>query len=489
MNVAASFGNRQDFPGTLDAFSDVTEMGFGWYSDWRMAIDPPRPAGIEYAQMLLTKRWPPRWDDVERVAQANPGALWMVGNEPETRGQGQHTPEEYAEIYYEAYTFLKRVDPTAQVAIGGVVMPSPLRLKWLDRCWAHYEATYGAKMPVDVWNIHMQILLEKRADWGCGIPEGLLEHSGRLYEIQDNCSVPIFEQLIWEFRTWMFARGEGDKPLIISEYGVLMPSSYLDGRDEDVLAFMEGTFTFLLTARDPVLGCPSDGGRLVQRWMWFSLNFPFHDRTPGGFNGALYNWQNPAEKTRFGSMFQDYVRSVAENEALVPSTADAYADARQPSLRTGQRGRLKVRGGSNPASALMRFDLDGLPAEAVVTRAELRMAVVANSNPQAFSAVVRPVTVEWDETTQSRDMAIEEVPPEAAATIVLAPNADLVCDVTALVRAWHEGDMANLGLRIDTEGMPPSGNATYSLAAREWVEGPQHGPELWVEYLLLPSTP
>ena len=106
----------------------------------------------------------------------------------------------------------------------------------------------------------------------------------------------------------LYARGEGDKPLIISEYGVLMPSSYLPRGDQSVLAFMEGTFDFMLNARDPVLGYAQDENRLVQRWLWFSLNFPFYDETPGGFNGALYRWDQPDQLTAFGERYRDYIR-------------------------------------------------------------------------------------------------------------------------------------------------------------------------------------
>jgi hypothetical protein len=307
VNVAPGFAGAPSFPGSILDFPAVEQLGLGWYADWTVQRDPPRPGGIEFAQLLSTRPWPPDWDAIREVAQANPGSLWLIGNEPETRGQGEHTPEEYARIYHEAYTVIKAADPSAQVAIGGVVMPTPLRLAWLERCLAYYQQTYGRPMPVEVWNIHVQILQEKRHGWGCGIPYGLPQDEGRAYEIVDNCNVEIFKTLIIEFRAWLYARGEGDKPLIISEYGVLMPSSYLPRGDQSVLAFMEGTFDFLLTARDPLLGYGADEGRLVQRWLWFSLNFPFYDKTPGGYNGALYDWQT-RQLTVFGARYRDYLQ-------------------------------------------------------------------------------------------------------------------------------------------------------------------------------------
>ena len=320
VNVAPVFGGHADYPGTLSEFANVEQVGFGWYSDWWIRVNPETPAGIEYAQLYQTGSWPANWPRVEETILANPGALWIVGNEPETRGQGQHTPEEYAERYHELYYFIKAVDPTAQIAIGGVVMPTPVRLRWIEMSMDHYETTYGETMPVDVWNTHIQILQEKRGDWGCGIPYGLDDDEGRLYEIIDNCSADQFEQLIYEFCAWLVAHGERDKPLIISEYGVLMPSDYLPHGDQSVVDFMVRTFDFMMGARDPQLGYAADDGRLVQRWLWFSLNFPFHERTPGGFNGALYDWEQPDELTIFGEYYQMTVNKWEQDyHAYLPS--------------------------------------------------------------------------------------------------------------------------------------------------------------------------
>jgi hypothetical protein len=321
VNVAPQFGSIPSFPGKITDYPGASELGFGWYSDWGITRDPIQPNGIEYAQLLQTRRWPPNWGTIQQVIAANPGALWLIGNEPDHPGQGNNTPEQYALIYHEAYYFIKNADPSAQVAIGGVVLPSPLRLKWLDLARNHYQVTYSETMPVDVWNTHVQILQEKRGDWGCGIPVGLTENQGRLYEIIDNCNVNAFTQLMDEFRTWLYERGEQDKPVIISEYGVLMPSGYLPQGDESVRAFMQGTFDYMLTRKDPFKGYAADEGRYVQRWLWFSLNFPFWDRTPGGFNGALYDWQHPEQLTVFGEFYRDYVtqHSPTQTPTATPS--------------------------------------------------------------------------------------------------------------------------------------------------------------------------
>ncbi|MGC9332535.1 MAG: hypothetical protein ACP5JJ_00175, partial [Anaerolineae bacterium] len=94
--------------------------------------------------------------------------------------------------------------------------------------------------------------------------------TGQLYEIADHDDLDLFRQQIVDFRRWMKERGQQEKPLIVTEYGILMPAEYGFPLDE-VERFMLGSFEFFRTALDPSLGYPDDGYRLVQRWCWFSL--------------------------------------------------------------------------------------------------------------------------------------------------------------------------------------------------------------------------
>jgi hypothetical protein len=92
---------------------------------------------------------------------------------------------------------------------------------------------------------------------------------GTLREIEDHADIGIFEQQIVDFRRWMAERGQRDKPLIVSEYSILMPEDY--GFPPDVVSkFMKESFDYLLTARDAELGYPADENRLVQAFCWFS---------------------------------------------------------------------------------------------------------------------------------------------------------------------------------------------------------------------------
>ncbi|PKO23495.1 MAG: hypothetical protein CVU38_03850 [Chloroflexi bacterium HGW-Chloroflexi-1] len=277
----------------------------GWYLNWRVMPDPPQPEGIRFAQMVRIRAdgFRPTLDVITAAARANPGALWLIGNEPDVIWQDNATPEQYAASYGVLYQAIKAADPTAQVAIGGVSQPTPLRMAYLDRILAAYRAQYGGEMPVDVWNVHAFILREESDSWGVGIPPGMAVDRGQLYEISDHADMAIFRRQIEDFRRWMAERGWRDKQLIVTEYGVLMPESY-GFPPELVGQFMTDTFDYFLTARDPDTGYPADDDRLVQAFCWYSVadtDAPNHYPTPN-----LFDPQTRAV-TAVGEVFRDYV--------------------------------------------------------------------------------------------------------------------------------------------------------------------------------------
>jgi hypothetical protein len=303
----------------------VAPLGVGWYSDWTYSATPAQPADttLKYVQLISVSdgSWPPNWTALQNAVNANRGSTWLIGNEPECPNQDAVTPEVYAGRYHQAYTQIKGWDATAQIAIGAIVQPTPLRFRWLERAMAAYQQSYGVKMPVDVWNIHIQILREgdpENPSAGAGVPVGIDPVAEgltpRQYSLPDNANPEILKTMVLDFRDWMAAQGERDKPLIISEMGVLYPSIYLveggseaerqQRGDRAIELFMAETFDWLYNATDAQMGYPADENRLVQRWLWFSLNDSFYDeeRNPRGFNGSLYDYRTQ-QLTRFGIWF------------------------------------------------------------------------------------------------------------------------------------------------------------------------------------------
>jgi hypothetical protein len=324
---------------------DVEQLRASWYVDWGAREDPPHPAGMEYVQMVRlhqkTLCWPTRTRDrtacpyldeyvltypgslseVASIAQSNPGSLWLIGNEMDRRdweggGQDEMLPELYAQAYYDLYHFIKASDPTARIAIGAVVQPTPLRLEYLDKVVAEYESiTNGDMIPVDVWNIHNMILREVIYQYGADIPPGSDAFAGgnckdehsepRQCTYEDADDIGLFQQQILDFRQWMKDKGERNKPLIISEYSVLYGKH--QGFDyQRVKDYLYATFDYLTTATDTQLGYPADGNRLVQRWAWYSLN-------DTSFEGALTHhhlFTDTFEIVDLGVDYSNYVNAL-----------------------------------------------------------------------------------------------------------------------------------------------------------------------------------
>jgi len=322
---------------------DVASLNVGWYLDWSAAITPHQPGGAEYFQMIRLAQvgnsftFQPTTSTLYAIMDANPGAVWLIGNEQDRRlYQDDLAPEIYARAYHYLYGLIKERDPSAKIAIGGVVQPTPLRFQYLDLVWDSYLQEYGTPIPVDIWNVHSFILREISPDhpqaqqpgyevWGAGIPrgtqfDGVME--GALYTYSQQDDLAIFRQRITEFRRWMAAKGQQDKPLIVSEYGVLFPEDYYDENGqrfsaERVGAFMQGTFDFFRTYTDPSIGYPADGNRLVQRWAWFSV-----DGNPYDWGGTLFD-PTTHDLRPLGEDFRAYTSALSPTVDLVAARAFA----------------------------------------------------------------------------------------------------------------------------------------------------------------------
>ena len=85
-------------------------------------------------------------------------------------------------------------------------------------------------MPVDLWHIHNMILNEVSCEYdptnvgGQRVPRGIHVGHGRgSVSSDDNDNMTMFREQIWAFRRWMADNGYRGYPLIVTEYGILMP--------------------------------------------------------------------------------------------------------------------------------------------------------------------------------------------------------------------------------------------------------------------------
>lgn len=335
--------------GPLTRYPALPTLRAGWYLDWAVRKAPARTNGIEYVQVIrvhqqlacgeryhsdriacpyaepLDYLFFPDADTIIAAAEANPGALWLIGNEMDRRdwaycvqwngshcevigyeGQDEMLPETYAVAYHDLAQLVREADPTAQIAIGGVIQATPLRLAYLTTVWDEYLARYGEPMPVDVWNVHNFILQEQRNNWGADVPPGSASNDGEyLGSTLTHLDLAIFDRQIRAFRQWMKDRGQQEKPLIVSEYGVLYRNEVMGlpaGDATPVYDFLVDTFDYFLDTKDCTLGYSLDECRLVQRWNWFSV-----DHSTEGFNpyGRLFAYDT-LEMTPTGQRFQIY---------------------------------------------------------------------------------------------------------------------------------------------------------------------------------------
>lgn len=274
-------------------------LRFGSYLNWRTSSEPM--SGVNFFQMVRVSSdgLESSYDALAQVIADQPGSTYLIGNEPDVRIQDNVPPAQYAIAYYDIYEFIKARDPTALVAIGGVSQPTPLRRAYLDIVLDTYRNTYGAPLPVDIFNVHAFILREEQDNWGVGIPPGMDGWTGTLYELEDHDNMAIFQQNIIDFRAWMAERGYGDKPLMVSEYGILMPAEY-GFPPESVANFMTASFDFFLSEANST-GYAPDGDRLVQWWVWYSVHDPVEFPNSNLYDAAT------GQLTLPGQVFTDYV--------------------------------------------------------------------------------------------------------------------------------------------------------------------------------------
>jgi len=336
---------------------DVRALNAGWYVDWVVNSSAVRPGGAEYMPMVRVHQklacardttadrekcpylneyeYSPSASAIQAYAQANPGSTWLLGNEMDRvdwngGGQDEMQPTLYPVFYKEVYDLIKAADPTAKVAIGGVIQASPLRLQYLTTIWDTYQQLYGTAMPVDIWNVHNFINAEfcQKEDlpggeelicYGGAIPPDADTLIGAYYgEDWKHIDRFTFDQQIRAMRQWMKDRGQQEKPLIVTEYGVLynkldcaqrLPGggcadpNWVDLENPQVIHdFMVWTFDYFADTKDCAIGYAADDCRLVQRWAWFGL-----EDVGWSFNvhGALFD-RNAKQMTAAGERFRQY---------------------------------------------------------------------------------------------------------------------------------------------------------------------------------------
>jgi hypothetical protein len=370
----------------------LAQLGTGWVASFNVNFGLRLPDGVEYVPniRIIQSRdeqgnrlpkyefrpgTPPLHDGpggLGPVIAANPGSLWLVGNEVDRAvWQDDMMPAIYATAYHDIYHFIKARDPSAQIAISGLVQVSPGRLQYLDLVWNAYKAQYGTTIPVDVWNMHAYILAERRfgttqnsyAAIALGtnpaiaiqnnpylnepMPKRTSEcHRADVYCYYEHDSIDWFAWQIVAMRQWMKEKGQQNKPLIITEYSVLFP--YIENDDgscglrdefgecftpQRVSSFMTKTFNYMETTKNTNLGYPKDDYRLVQQWMWFAF---YYDH-PQGTANRLAEVGTDSEGNEIITGFSPVGETFKNYVAGQSRAANVFLDTVSfPAMQTGQ---------------------------------------------------------------------------------------------------------------------------------------------------------
>jgi hypothetical protein len=139
-----------------------------------------------------------------------------------------------------------------------------------------------------------------------------------VYCYAEHDDMSIFAEQVVSMRQWMKAHGQQNKPLVLSEYSLLYP--YDDEGDSDpstcylkdeygncftpdrVSQYMRDTFDYLETTTSTSLGFPADNYRMVQQWLWFTIQYGWSsdavfssDLLEAGYTSETYTMRLPGQ--------------------------------------------------------------------------------------------------------------------------------------------------------------------------------------------------
>jgi hypothetical protein len=313
-------------------YFDMPLLGSGLYLDYGSKRDPSVPSSIQFVNVIYLKDGsystltPAR---VQTAVTKNPGSIWIIGNEPDdaTGDQDDLTPQVYAQRFFTLATVIRASDPTAKIGFGTIIMPTALRILYLQFAWDTLKtlaasAGIQATSLIDFWSTHGFLINEQLNGWGSGIPHGMEAYASMaetLY-VQDMANVSKFKERMLRFRQFMKDNGEQNKPLWLTEFGVLAPSvNFPPPAPQHYLIpesttgqFFKDTVDWMESTTDPNLGMQGDGNRLFQKWFWYSLNDPQYH-----MGGAIVDpyTMNPTE---IGKVYLQYEPPANTEPFLTP---------------------------------------------------------------------------------------------------------------------------------------------------------------------------
>ena len=102
---------------------DLAQLHLGWYIDYKAHVTAPHPNGAAYVPVINLSQVgdsgftsSPSGAELDTAIAQNPGASWIIGNEPDRRFyQNDMVPKAYANAYHSLYYYIKAKDPSADL--------------------------------------------------------------------------------------------------------------------------------------------------------------------------------------------------------------------------------------------------------------------------------------------------------------------------------------------------------------------------------------
>lgn len=314
--------------------------------------------------------------------------------------------------------------------------------------------------------------------------------------VDDHDNLDLIEQQIRDFRQWMLNHGLRNKPLINTEYGILMTEDI--GFDYSrVRTFMLNSFTRFLNLSDTSTGYLADDNHLLQEWFWFSL--AINDFEGRIVHTGLYDSVTHAIKP-LGVDYGNYVRPLKQNYVdleVLGTTVTPYWPifAGSPSLlhiesTVRNRGNIAsgpfgiaIRAGSGAllhsqtiSGLAKRFDpgyytsvaydwvIDMPSSRGVNVIADEANAVVEPCDPNNAAYVQVP-------TLQSTDLAVINLRTDPSVVPSVPP-----------------GSVISLAFKADLRNLGSVGTSASQVRLTFWNGNPDAGGELLSQQLLTPGN-
>lgn len=324
------------------------------------------------------------------------------------------------------------------------------------------------------------------------LPNGRFEDNNPLRAriettVENHDNLDLITQQIRDFRQWMANHGQRNKPLIDTEYGILMTED-VGFTYQRVRTFMLNSFNrFLNQLTDPALGYPADDNRLLQEWFWFALaNNDFEGRLvhTGLFNPVTYQIKP------LGIDYRNYTQPLAQNYVDLETyglTITPYWPifSGEPSLLRAE-GSVRNRGNQASAPFVMTFRagnntvLSTQPLAGLARRFEPGSTAAVQYDWRIVTTAPRSMALIADEADQvaepcasNNSMSVQVVPP-AGVDLALS---NLVTNPSVLPSA-PPGAVIDLELKVDLANLGMTGAAASQVVVKLWHGNPAAGGQV-----------